>query len=310
MRNKRPSALGCAAAHRYRSAALREASVSDSRRKACIASTPTIGLLGCVPLGGHDGEWMRLRSAQPAVGAHELLERGNLVGDRVVHAVDEDVGAVRKAVVAAQVFGRGRVEVGERVLALDGVVARRRCPAPPITIAPCACERTITKPMPGWAVRVSSSRGWRSAICSARQPLGAERQVDSPRQPETITTASSSLGRVLGARSAAPGPRGWGRARRCPPTDRLRVARASDPPADARLLAGVGQHRAHVAPGLVDRRRCVDLALRERSPARPPRASRRSAGGRARPASGRDRRAPPGGRGAATGRSRAPAAAS
>ena len=60
--------------------------------------------------------------------AHELLERSHLVGGRVIHAVDEYVRAVGKAIVAAQMVGRRRVEVRERVLALDRVV--RQAPSP------------------------------------------------------------------------------------------------------------------------------------------------------------------------------------
>ena len=74
---------------------------------------------------------------------------------------------MRETIVAAQMVGRGGIEVGERVLAFDGIVARRRRPAAPITSAPCSLERTIRKPMPGWAVSVSSSRGCASAICSS-----------------------------------------------------------------------------------------------------------------------------------------------
>ena len=132
------------------------------------------------PSGGHDRERSRLRSAETAVGAHELLERRHLVGVGVVHAVDEDVRTVGEAIVTAQVLGRRRVEDGERVLALDDVVLQAPAPAAPITTAPCVCERTITKPIPGWVASVSSSRGWVCAICSSRQPLVAERQIDQP----------------------------------------------------------------------------------------------------------------------------------
>ena len=80
------------------------------------------GTGGLTPSGGHHGEGMGLRSAEAAVGAHELLERSHLAGVRVIHAVDEYVRAVREAVVAAQMIGRRGVKAGEGVISLDGVV--------------------------------------------------------------------------------------------------------------------------------------------------------------------------------------------
>ena len=119
---------------------------SPPRRRSArpARSTPT----------GTTAKGLRLRPAEAAVRAHELLERRHLVRGRVIHAVDEQVRAVRKAVVAAQVVGRGRVEVGERVLALDRVVGQAPVPAgADHERSPCSAERTITNPIPGWAVK-------------------------------------------------------------------------------------------------------------------------------------------------------------
>src|ERR1700704_4943586 len=57
-------------------------------------------LLRVAPFCGEDGEGPGLRTAQAAVRAHELLEWSHLPGVRVIHAVDEDVRAVGKPVVA------------------------------------------------------------------------------------------------------------------------------------------------------------------------------------------------------------------
>ena len=105
---------------------------------------------------------MALPAAEAAVGAHELLERRDLVRLGVVHAVDEDVGAVGEAVGAPQVVGCVGAEVAQRVLAGDLVVVRGAAlPRPPSTIAPSSSVRTITNPMPG---------------CSASVPISARMQ--------------------------------------------------------------------------------------------------------------------------------------
>src|SRR5213592_393346 len=62
------------------------------------------------PTGRNEGEGMALPAAEAAMGTHELLERRHLVGLGVVHAVDEDVRAMREAVRAAQVVRSGGLE--------------------------------------------------------------------------------------------------------------------------------------------------------------------------------------------------------
>ncbi len=63
-----------------------------------------------------------LRPAHAAVERDQLLEGAALLELRVVEAVDHDVGDVLEAVGPAQVLGRVRREVRERVVALDAVV--------------------------------------------------------------------------------------------------------------------------------------------------------------------------------------------
>src|SRR3954470_4832766 len=63
-------------------------------------------------------EGARLRAAEPAVEADQLLERAALVERRVIEAADHDVRDVLEAVRAQQVADGGRGEVRERVLAL------------------------------------------------------------------------------------------------------------------------------------------------------------------------------------------------
>ena len=199
------------------------------------------------------------------MGAHELLERRHLVGVRVIHAVDEYVRAVGEAIVAAQMVGRRRVEVRERVLALDACrPPGAGGPPPPITSAPCACERTITNPIPGWAAESVEQSRMRLGDLLERQPLGAQRQIDEPEAagdehhrllaPRALSAGALALGQGLAVRSQRDGA-----------LDRSAARGARQhAPADAGLLARVGQHRADVAPGLVDRGRGVHLAARER----------------------------------------------
>jgi hypothetical protein len=65
-----------------------------------------------------------LLAAESAVAADQLLEGGDLLGRRLPEAVHGQVAGVRQGVVAAQVGGRVRSERGERVEAVDVVVAQ------------------------------------------------------------------------------------------------------------------------------------------------------------------------------------------
>ena len=203
--------------------------------------------------------------------------------------------------------GGRRVEARERVLALDAVVGQ----APAAAGADHERRRA-----PASAPSRNRSRDGRRASRAAADGLAAisssvsrsllRGQVDEPE------AAGDEHDRLLLARRAG-APRSASASRlgpsaTVPSTERLRVARASDAPAHAGLLARVGEHRADVAPGLVDRGRRVHVALRERLVHDLLERLARSAGGTARPASGRGRRARRGGRGAAPARPRAPAA--
>ena len=55
-----------------------------------------------LPLGRVQDERLRLGAAEPAVGADQLLERGDLVGGRVEQADRDEVGAVLHPVDAPQ----------------------------------------------------------------------------------------------------------------------------------------------------------------------------------------------------------------
>ena len=97
-----------------------------------------------------EDEGPRLRAAEPAVEADQLLERAALVEGRVVEAADHDVGDVREAVGAPQVPAGGGREGRQRVLALDpplvevvGALAGRGRPRRAIA------ERTSSQPMCG-----------------------------------------------------------------------------------------------------------------------------------------------------------------
>ena len=85
-------------------------------------------------------ERVGLTAPEPAVGADQLLERGHLVPFVPVGAVEDDVGAVGKAVGATHVAGgvgaEGRQRIGAfHALLLDEV----RAPGPSTT-APCCSE--------------------------------------------------------------------------------------------------------------------------------------------------------------------------
>ncbi len=107
------------------------------------------------------------------MGAHELLERGDLLGIGVVHAVDEDVGTVREAVVAAEVIGGRRVELRERVLALDRVVgsggAASRAPS---TNGAVRARSHHHEADPGMGAQALEQSGMARAICSTRPLAG------------------------------------------------------------------------------------------------------------------------------------------
>ena len=86
----------------------------------CTASAPTRSAVDR-PRRRVDQHRPALPAAQAAVAPDQLLERGDLVGDGVVRAVDDQVADVRQGVVAAQVGDGVRAERGERVDALDPV---------------------------------------------------------------------------------------------------------------------------------------------------------------------------------------------
>src|SRR3954451_25200262 len=71
---------------------------------------------------GMQDERPRLRAAQAAVEADELLEGAALVEHGVIEAADHEVGHVREAVGALEMARRGSGEGRERVLALDALL--------------------------------------------------------------------------------------------------------------------------------------------------------------------------------------------
>ena len=148
---------------------------SDSRHpesSACTAAAPTIGPSGTGAPRVED-ERLRLRPAEAAVERDQLLEGAALVEQRVVEAVDEDVGHVREAVGAPQVLARVGREARERVLAVDAAVRE--------VVDAARAERD--RPVIGGAdeheadVRVLAERGissgWRSSISSSVSRRGS-----------------------------------------------------------------------------------------------------------------------------------------
>ena len=130
-----------------------------------------------------EDERPRLRAAEPAVEADQLLERAALVERRVVEAADHDVGDVREAVGAQQVLRRALGENGgERILALDaalvelvGAVAGR---ARPRRARPSA--RAASRCAGARAARGSGSGGAASISSSVSRCVGLH-QVDRAR---------------------------------------------------------------------------------------------------------------------------------
>ena len=103
-----------------------EGGVAERRQPAAQHAVQVRGaddlLLGHGQRGGGQDEGERLWSAEPAVGADQLLEGRDLLGLRPVGAVDHDVGAVGEAGGAGDVRGGARAERRQRVGAGDGAV--------------------------------------------------------------------------------------------------------------------------------------------------------------------------------------------
>src|ERR1044072_2965426 len=85
-------------------------------------------LLGPGEAGGVEDEGEALRAAETAARAVQLLEGADLSELRPVGAVDHQVGAVRKAVAAAEMVGGVGPERLERVIALDPALVEAALP--------------------------------------------------------------------------------------------------------------------------------------------------------------------------------------
>src|SRR5215204_4923574 len=84
---------------------------------------PDDRLIRLAPGRRDQGEGPALPAAEAPMRAHELLEGCDLVCVWVVHAVDEDVGAMREPVGAPQVVRGIRPEVAQGILAGHRLVA-------------------------------------------------------------------------------------------------------------------------------------------------------------------------------------------
>jgi hypothetical protein len=128
-------------------------------------AAPTIGSLGGSKTDGYSRNGASVRHPSP-VESDQLLERGTFVGVRVEEAVDQDVGCVRERVGATEVIGGIRAERRSGSSPSMRSSDRYRMPPPPITMAPNVCDRTMTKPMPGWPARPPSRPGMAGEIVS------------------------------------------------------------------------------------------------------------------------------------------------
>ncbi len=164
----------------------------------------------------------------------------------------------------AQMLGRRRVEACERVLALDAVVRQMRRPGGADHERPLCLRAHHHEPDSGMGGEGVQQLRVRFGDLLERQSLGALRQIDEPEAAGHESRPPPSRAPGSEAPRSASASR-FGPSATVPSTDRLRVARASDAPAEAWLLACVGQHGADVAPRLVDRGGRVHLTLRERA---------------------------------------------
>jgi hypothetical protein len=77
-----------------------------------------------LPLGGEKQKRARLRAAEAAVRAYELLEGRDFSRPRIEPAVDHEIACVREGVKAAQVVGRVWAELCEWVTSIDPIAVQ------------------------------------------------------------------------------------------------------------------------------------------------------------------------------------------